>query len=97
METPRIEKAESKLLSAFSMRLTFGRKTSIMVLRPKLGGETLTEKNKGGRPTDEPKPHRLSTRVSDETFHILDDYCKKRKINHPEGVRQAINRLKDEK
>ncbi|WP_159449053.1 MULTISPECIES: hypothetical protein [Oscillospiraceae] len=57
----------------------------------------MVEKKKMGRPTDEQKPHRLSTRVSDRTMKILDDYCRKRKINHPEGVRQAIDRLKDEK
>lgn len=63
----------------------------------KQGGETLAEKNKGGRPTDNPKPHKVSARLTDEGFKTLDNYCQKKQINHPEGIRQAINRLKDEK
>ena len=57
----------------------------------------MTEKKKMGRPTDEPKPHKVSARLTDAGFQTLDDYCQKKQINHPEGIRQAIDRLKDEK
>lgn len=57
----------------------------------------MTEKKKMGRPTDDPKPHKVSARLNDEGLKILDDYCKRKNINHPEGIRQAIYHLKDEK
>lgn len=55
----------------------------------------MTEKKKMGRPTDELKPHKVSARLSDETLKTLDDYCKRHSIGRPEGIRQAINHLKD--
>lgn len=57
----------------------------------------MAEKKKMGRPTDDPKPHKVSARLTDAGLKILDDYCQQKHINHPEGIRQAINRLKDEK
>lgn len=56
----------------------------------------MAEKKKMGRPTNDPKPHRISIRLSDETMEILNAYCKKRGISYPEGAREAINRLKNE-
>ena len=77
--------------------LTFDPKTNIILLGSKVGGENLTEKKKMGRPTDDPKPNKVSAWVSDETLEILDEYCEKKQIRRPEGVRQAINHLKDKK
>lgn len=57
----------------------------------------MAEKKKMGRPTDEPKPHKVSARLTDEGLKILDDYCEKKNINRPEGIRQAITHLKEEK
>ena len=50
---------------------------------------------KMGRPTDNPKPFRLSVRVDRETLEVLDAYCKKKGINRMEGTRQGIQRLKE--
>ena len=47
-----------------------------------------------GRPTDNPKPYKLSVRVDKETLDILDDYCKANNINRMEGIRQGIKKLK---
>ena len=47
-----------------------------------------------GRPTDNPKPIKLSVRIDEETLKILDDYCKRKKITQPEGIRNAIKDLK---
>lgn len=56
----------------------------------------MTEKKKMGRPTDNPKPHKITARLNDEGLKILDDYCKKRNICRPEGIRNAVYHLKDE-
>lgn len=53
----------------------------------------MTEK-KLGRPTDNPKPYKLSVRVDKETLDILDNYCKENNINRMEGIRQGIKGLK---
>jgi len=50
---------------------------------------------KMGRPTDNPKPHRLDIRVSDEELHILDDYCNRKGKKRPEGIRDGIRGLKN--
>ena len=55
----------------------------------------MAEKKMMGRPTDDPKPHKVSARLNDEGLKTLDDYCKRKNICRPEGIRQAINHLKD--
>ncbi|MCG8538596.1 MAG: hypothetical protein MJA82_01490 [Clostridia bacterium] len=52
-------------------------------------------KKKMGRPTDEPKPYRLDVRVSKEDLEILDDYCKRKNVKRPQGIRDGIKSLKD--
>ncbi|MCG8485308.1 MAG: hypothetical protein MJA31_18515 [Clostridia bacterium] len=54
-------------------------------------------KKKIGRPTDSPKVLRITARVDEKVFNILDDYCKKHDIGIAEGVRQAIIQLNDQK
>lgn len=49
-----------------------------------------------GRPTNNPKPYQIVTRVDEETKQILDKYCEQKNINRNEGVRQGIRKLKDE-
>lgn len=57
----------------------------------------MSEKKKMGRPTTDPKPHKISARVSNDTLAILDSYCVSKKLTRPEGIRAAIDHLKDEK
>jgi len=57
----------------------------------------LSEKNKGGRPTTNPRPNKISVRVSDESIKILDDYCERKKVSRADGVRDGINGLKSKK
>lgn len=52
-------------------------------------------KKKMGRPTDEPKPYRLDVRVSKKDLEILDDYCKRKDVKRPQGIRDGIKSLKD--
>ncbi|MGN1162543.1 MAG: hypothetical protein ACI4T2_01250 [Christensenellales bacterium] len=51
---------------------------------------------KMGRPTDNPKPFQIVTRVDCETKTILDEYCLQENIARNEGVRRGIRKLKDE-
>ncbi len=52
-------------------------------------------KKKMGRPTDDPKPYRLDVRVSKEDLEILDDYCKRKNVRRPQGLRDGIKSLKN--
>ena len=51
--------------------------------------------NKKGRPTDNPKPHKLQLRVGDEDLKTLDDYCKRKNKSRTDGLRDGIKALKD--
>ena len=42
--------------------------------------------SKAGRPTDDPKPHKLTVKVNDTTLSILDDYCKRTNKSRAEGI-----------
>lgn len=48
-----------------------------------------------GRPTDNPKTTQFSIRFDDETLSILDDYCQSKSLTRPQGVREAVRRLKE--
>jgi len=50
---------------------------------------------KMGRPTENPKPHKLTVRLDDKGLKILDEYCKKHQLTRMEGIRHGIYRLKD--
>ncbi len=52
------------------------------------------EKNKMGRPTDSPKITQLSIRFDEKTLNILDDFCNRKNISRPEGVRCAVQGLR---
>ncbi len=43
-----------------------------------------------GRPTDNPKTHKLSMRLDDKCKEILDKYCEQEKVAQTDAVRQAI-------
>lgn len=48
-----------------------------------------------GRPTNDPKPYRLDVRVSEEDMKILDEYCKRKDVKRPQGIRDGIKSLKN--
>lgn len=54
------------------------------------------EKKKMGRPTDNPRPHKLSIRISDADKQILEDYCRTENVNRTEAVSRGIKRLSAE-
>lgn len=54
----------------------------------------LTEnKKKMGRPTDNPRPHSLTIRISDADKRILEEYCAKTGVNRTEAISRGIGKL----
>lgn len=50
----------------------------------------------GRPPVDDPKAERFSIRLDKATAEILDAYCEKHNKKRAEGIRDGINRLKDD-
>ena len=46
--------------------------------------------SKMGRPTNNPKQHKVTVRLDNESKEILDLYCKQEKIEKGEAVRRGI-------
>ena len=47
-----------------------------------------------GRPTDNPRPNKLSIRISDEDKKILEEYCEENNVNRTEAISRGIKKLK---
>lgn len=52
---------------------------------------------KMGRPTDNPRPNKLSIRISDEDKKILENYCEEKKVNRTEAISRGIKSLRSER
>lgn len=50
-----------------------------------------------GRPTDNPKPYKITVRLDEESQKILEKYCRQEGIEKGEAVRRGIKRLDAEK
>lgn len=48
----------------------------------------------GRPPIDNPKSERITVRIDKEYSEILNEYCKKNKVDRAEAVREGIKRLK---
>jgi hypothetical protein len=59
----------------------------------KRGGVKMSGK-KMGRPTDNPRPNKISIRISDEDKEILENYCEKENVNKTEAISRGIKKLK---
>lgn len=46
-----------------------------------------------GRPTDNPKPYKLTVRVDEESKDILDKYTEQEKVSQMEAIRRGIKKL----
>lgn len=46
-----------------------------------------------GRPTNNPKPYKITTRIDEESKIILDNYCKQENVPQMEAVRRGIKKL----
>lgn len=49
-----------------------------------------------GRPTDNPRPNKLSIRISDGDKKILEDYCKAENVNRTEAISRGIKKLESD-
>lgn len=54
------------------------------------------EKKKMGRPTNNPRPNKLSIRISDEDKEILEYYCDVEKVNKTEAISRGIKKLRSD-
>nr|DAU46329.1 MAG TPA: hypothetical protein [Bacteriophage sp.] len=46
-----------------------------------------------GRPTENPRPNKLSIRISNEDKQILEDYCERENVNRTEAISRGIKKL----
>ena len=49
-----------------------------------------------GRPTDNPRPNKISIRISDADKKILEDYCEQESVNKTEAISRGIKRLEND-
>ena len=48
-----------------------------------------------GRPTDNPRPNKISIRISNVDMSILERYCEKEKVNKTEAISRGIRKLEE--
>ena len=51
---------------------------------------------KVGRPTDNPRPYKLSIRINDGSKEILERYCSEFNVNKTEAVERGIKKLEND-
>ena len=51
---------------------------------------------KMGRPTDNPKPYKITIRIDEKNKEILDKYCKQEEVSQMEAVRRGIKKLEND-
>ncbi len=49
-----------------------------------------------GRPTDNPRPNKISIRISDKDKQTLDTYCEQNDVNKTEAISRGIQKLEVE-
>lgn len=49
-----------------------------------------------GRPTDNPKPYKITVRIDEKNKAILDKYCKQESVSQMEAVRRGIQKLESD-
>ncbi len=49
-----------------------------------------------GRPTDNPRPNKISIRISDKDKKLLEQYCEQENVNKTEAISRGINKLESE-
>lgn len=50
-----------------------------------------------GRPTDNPKSERVTVRLDSECSKIISEYCKIKRVNKGEAIRDGIRKLDSKK
>ena len=49
-----------------------------------------------GRPTTDPRPHKISIRLNNKSKQILDVYCLQNAVNKTEAIEKGIEKLEDD-
>lgn len=49
-----------------------------------------------GRPTNNPKPYKITTRIDEKSKNILERYCEEKNVNQMEAVRRGIGKLESD-
>ncbi|MPM78492.1 hypothetical protein SDC9_125503 [bioreactor metagenome] len=49
-----------------------------------------------GRPTDNPRPYKISIRVNEKTKQIVDKYCLQKSVNQTTAIERGIEKLEDD-
>lgn len=49
-----------------------------------------------GRPTNNPRPNKISIRISDSDKELLEKYCDQKKVNKTEAISQGIKKLESD-
>ena len=49
-----------------------------------------------GRPTDNPKPYKITVRIDENSKNILTEYCNQEHVNQMEAERRGIKKLEDD-
>lgn len=52
--------------------------------------------SKIGRPTDNPRPNKISIRISDSDKSVLEKYCEQENVNKTEAISRGIRKLEIE-
>lgn len=49
-----------------------------------------------GRPTNNPRPHKISIRINEKSKQILEKYCLQNSVNKTKAIERGIEKLEDE-
>lgn len=49
-----------------------------------------------GRPTNNPRPNKISIRISNKDKELLEKYCEQEKVNKTEAISRGINKLESD-
>ena len=49
-----------------------------------------------GRPTDNPKPYKITVRLDEESQQIMEAYCEQEQVERGEAVRRGLKKLKED-
>jgi len=58
--------------------------------------EVIIISKKIGRPTDTPKPHKITVRIDEKDRELLDLYMAQESVSQMEAVRRGIKKLESE-
>ena len=49
-----------------------------------------------GRPTENPRPHKISIRINESSKQTLEKYCLQKSVNKTEAIERGIRKLEDD-